>query len=265
MPNARDYKGDRKKLLIYGPTGSGKTEGILTFPGKKFVYVLDPAGLETLAGHDVEYELFTPKEHTKLKKNTIITAGGKTKGITSFRPDPDLYAAFEDDLDKRLTDDFFSEYDLVAIDSITMLLEMVMAHIMNAQGKIGQPPELQDYFLRSDGLANLIKALVSKDLIVYITAHSEVLQDEVTRRIEEQIALPAKLKRLLPIQFSDVIFTYTETDSKGRPNWFGQFFPDRRHPNVRTSLKNVKQVENITVDHKKPIEGQGLYGVFSRG
>ena len=73
MPNAKDAPLEVFTICNVGGTGSGKTLGLLTLPGKKFDYIFDPNALKTLRGHDVDYETFIP-EHLDLDAVTLASA-----------------------------------------------------------------------------------------------------------------------------------------------------------------------------------------------
>jgi hypothetical protein len=259
MPNARDYQGQAKKFLVYGRTGAGKSCGLLTHPGKKFAYVFDPAGLESFAGYDVEYEMFVPD--MKIKKGKL---GKGSRSVEMLRPDPSLYLAFEKDFEDKASSGFFDQFDIIAFESLTTLMDMMMWYILDAQGRGNSAPEIQDYYFRTDGMKNIVRVAAANTRTVYCSAHVETSQDETTKRIETSLFLPASLKAGLPLLFSEVLLVFAETDAKkGVPRYFVQLLPDRKCPDIRTSLKNVKHQEDITVDWSRPPAGQGLFGLYS--
>lgn len=260
MPNAKDYTGGERKYLIYGFTGAGKTTATLTFPGKKMYYIFDPAGLESLAGHDVDYEMFVPD--MTIKKSQL---GKGSSHVKMVRPDPKAYPEFEEALEKHIEDGYLNNYDVIIFDSITTLMTMMMAYILDAQGRGNAPPEYQDYYFRSDGMQNLVRVLSSlRGKTIVFTAHTVTTQDKVTGRIQTVIYLPDALKTNLPLLFSEVLYLSVESSRQGELEYSVQTSPTRQVPTVRSSLRGVKPQEDITIDWDKPIENQGLSGLYAR-
>jgi GTPase SAR1 family protein len=259
MNNAKDYlKGTRLKVLVYGLTGSGKSSALLSHPGKKFVYIFDPAGLETFAGHDVDYEMFVPEMQVMAKSKL----GSKSKAAELLRPDPKTYLRFEKDFEDKAGSGFFKAYDLIGFESLTTLLPMIMWYILDSQGRGNSAPEIADYYYRADGIANIVRLAASIASVVFFSAHSETSKDEVSGRIENNLFLPAALKANLPLLFSEVVHTTVEPDKEGNVLYLMQMKPDKRSPLVRTSLSNVKPFEDVTIDWDKPVAGQGFFSLY---
>jgi len=56
-PNAKDAElSSQTSIFALGEIGAGKTSQIATLPGRKFAYLFDPNALNSLSGHDVDYE-----------------------------------------------------------------------------------------------------------------------------------------------------------------------------------------------------------------
>jgi len=261
MPNAKDYqKGTQLKVLAYGPTGGGKSSAFLTHPGKKFVYIFDPAGLETYAGHDVEYEMFVP-EIVGLTKSTL---GKGSKSAEILRPDPQTYLRFEKDFEQRIADKFFAGYDALGFESLTTFLPMSMWYILEQQGRGNSAPEIQDYYYRTDAISNIVRVAASQAKAVFFSAHCETEKDEVSGRIENMLSLPRSLKTGLPLLFSEVVQFKAEPDRDGNIKYTAQMKPDKRSPLIRTSLSGVQQFEDVTIDWSRPPEGQGFFGLYGK-
>lgn len=262
MPNAKDYvKGSRLKVLAYGLTGAGKSSALLSHPGKKFVYIFDPAGLETFAGHDIDYEMFVPEMQT-LKKSQL---GKNSKQAELLRPDPQTYLRFEQDFEQKAGNGFFKSYDLIGFESLTTLLPMIMWYILEQQGRGNSAPEIADYYYRADGIANIVRLATSQASVTFFSAHCDVAKDEVSGRIENNLYLPAALKANLPLLFSEVVHFLAEPDREGSVLYKAQMKPDKRSPLVRTSLSNVKPFEDVTIDWSKSVEGQGFFSLYNKG
>lgn len=254
MPNAKDYTGGRKNFLVYGAPGAGKSTSLLTLPGRKFAYIFDPSGLESFAGHDIDYELFVPK--LTLSTGQMSKKSGRA---TVIKPDPKTYLYFEQDFESKVDSGFFKDYDIVAFESLTTLMQCLMAYILDVQGRGNKPPEMQDYWHRADGLSNIMRVATSADLIVYASAHVTTAVDEVTKRIETSLAMSDTIKTGLPLLFSEIIHMYAERDRKGGVVYTAQIAPDKRVPIARTSLQGQAPELDVTVDFKrKSLIGQGL-------
>lgn len=257
MSNAKDYTGQNKKFLVYGRTGAGKSASILTHPGRKFVYIFDPAGVETFAGYDVEYEYFVPD--MKLHKGKL----GKDSNMSEFlRPNPKVYLEFERDYEKKARNGFFDQYDLIAFESFSTLQDMLMWYILDAQGRGNSAPEIADYYYRADAMKNLVRIAAANSRIIYCSAHIVTAQDESTKRMETSLFLPKALRIGLPLMFSEVLHLFAETDKNGDPKYYAQFLPGHRMPDIRCSITGVRQQEDITIDWKKDPAGQGLFGLY---
>lgn len=260
MPNAKDYQGEFRNYLVYGMTGSGKSSAFLSYPGPKFAYVFDPSGLETFAGHDVEYELFVPDIVTT-KQGTLGKGSSSAKII---RPDPLTYEKFEADFEQRVGDGYFLKRGgIIGFESATTLLELLVWYILDKQGRGNSVPEIQDYWFRADGFAKLMRVALAQRCEVFCSAHIETAQDETTKVIETGLAFPQALKNRIPLLFSEIIPLKAEVNEKdGTVNYFAHFAPTKRIQQVRTSLKGMKPLVDITMDWKKPLEGQGFFGLY---
>lgn len=260
VKSAKDYtKGHQVKCLLYGLTGAGKSTAILSHPGKKFVYVFDPAGVETYAGHDVDYIAFIPKIDIKRGK-----LGDKSGADTKMlRPDPKTYLYFEEDFEERARSGFFAEYDLIAFESITTLIPMMMWYILHQQGRGNQAPEIQDYYFRFDGMANIVRLAAAQAKTIVFSAHSESGKDESTGRYTTSLALPPALQQALPLMFSEVVHMFADMDQHGKALYSAQMKATKKAPLVRTSLANVNQIEDVTVDWSKPLTGQGFFNLYA--
>lgn len=261
MMNTKNYKGDLKRFLVYGATGSGKSAAFLTHPGKKLAYVFDPSGMETYRGYDVDVLAFQPSmlgmQKAKLGKGSKMTE--------VIRMDPAQYVNFEKDFEGKVQSGFFEDYDIVAFESITVLIDMMMCNILDAQGRGSSAPEIQDYYYRSDFIKNLVRAAVSLPCSVYFSAHVETMQDETSKKIITDLALSNAIRTSIPLLFSEVIYLYVDTDTQGYSKYYAQFKPSRNANTARCSLRDVKQHENVTIDWSKSPANQGLFKLYKEG
>ena len=141
MPNAKDITGlPPQNIMVIGETGSGKTTQIRTLPGKKFVYIFDPNALASLKGCDCDYEVFMPNA-----LELDATLKGFNKGSKSDRMEggsriePTTYPNWVNDINKRVADGFFDDYNWICFDSLTFLGKAIMdrqCFINNRYGKV---------------------------------------------------------------------------------------------------------------------------------
>lgn len=265
MPNAKDTNRVAvPRFLVLGTTGTGKTSGFLTLPGKKFMYCFDPNAIETLRGFDVDYEEFLPDDLslklTSLSKDRMakLSPGTRAKADAGAA----LYQEWEADFEKRLADGFFKNYDAIGLDSFTTLSDMVMDGILALNGRPGQWPNQDDYGPQMLALTNICRTLTGLGKIIYVTGHIEMKQDETTGKILNQPIMTGRLRSKLPLLFSEVLVTSAETDVKKNTNYLVQTRPDRYNQSVRSTLKNSEFLSDITIDWSKPLEGQGLDGLY---
>ena len=258
MPNAKDAQvGKQHLFLILGTTGSGKTTQFLTLPGRKFMYLFDPNALNSIAGQDVDYEQFLPD-----RLNIAVSSLKKGVGDKPQRPvSNQAYVQWERDFEKRLADGFFNDYDCIALDSCTTLLDMIMDRVLTINGRPGQWPNQDDYGPQMNTFTNIMRTVTSLGKTVYVTGHIEPRKDEVTGRLFNTPLLTGRLKSKLPLLFSDIFIAEASSDREGRVKYTMQTVPDRMNPLARCSLPGLAPWQDVTLDMNKPLVGQGL-GAF---
>ena len=260
MPNAQDAPMTVTTILNVGSTGSGKTTGLLTLPGKKFIYIFDPNALATLRGHDVEYETFIP-EHLDLD---AVTLRANTRDNISKAPTPKTYIEFENHFEKGIENNYFDQFNVIGLDSITTLQDVVMDRIMHLNGRFGKQPEMTDYVATTNTIIKIFRTLLSFNKIVYVTGHIEYKQEEATSKMLNVMDFIGRLRRRLPILFSEVWLSYGDPDKEEKMHYFVRTQQDRYNPYLRCSSRFIDPVEDVTVDWSKPLEGQGIGGLLER-
>ena len=86
----------KRRIMVVGDTGSGKTTQFLTFPGRKFAYLFDPAGRESLGDYDGDFAEMLPEQGDLDLAPASIRKQGvkKTQSIKGHKWDPRLYHKF---------------------------------------------------------------------------------------------------------------------------------------------------------------------------
>jgi hypothetical protein len=261
MPNARDaHSTSAHKILVLGSTGSGKTTQILTLPGKTFAYLFDPNAILSLQGADIDYEEFLP-DRLNLSINSLKAGvGDKNRAnITST-----LYNEWEQDFSSRLSDGFFNEYDNICMDSATTFQDLIMDRVLTINGRAGQWPQQDDYGPQMLTFTNVVRNLAATGKTIYMTGHMETFQDKLTQRVFRGPMMTGKLKTKIPLLFSDIFVADAETDQQGVVRHKIQTTKDRLTDCVRTSFKGLNPFEDVTLDFKKPLLGQGIGGLIMR-
>jgi len=261
MPNALDVKGiPPHKFLVLGITGTGKTAQFLTLPGKKFCYLFDPNAILTLKGYDVDYEEFYPQDISLDVQSLSKDRGGDS---VTGKSRSNVYLEWEKDFDKKLSEGFFEDYDVIGLDSGTTLLDLIMDRILAINGRPGAWPQQDDYGPQMVTFTNIMRTLSSMNKIVYVTGHLELDKDDLSQQIYRMPVMTGKLKAKIPLLFSDIFATECVNDGKGNVSYQIQTVSDRRTPTIRCSIKGLDPYEDVTIDWSKPPEGQGLGGILN--
>lgn len=213
MANLSDLKPSNKKtVLIYGESGSGKTCFAASFPGPIHYYDFDgkvSSAAQYLKGSaklgEISYDDCTPK-----------------KGF-----DP---GAFINDEIGKIKDSGSVPYGTIVIDSLTTFADATMAYLMKMNPGIkriitrgAQAPALQDYGIFRLYMKAFISGVLALPCNVVFTAHVHVDKDEHTGRLIYHPMMAGKLAYELPIYFEEVYVSYvkdgkyfaqTQADSK---------------------------------------------------
>lgn len=260
MPNANDPQTSIiHRILILGDTGSGKTTQLLTLPGKKFAYLFDPNALLSLQGYDIDYEEFLPDQLNLSVKS--LKSGISGDAVTQHKNI--LYMEWQKDFEDRMKSGFFDQYDVIAMDSATTLLDLIMDRVLTVNGRAGQWPQQDDYGPQMVAFTNICRTLMAMRKTIYMTGHMEMKQDELSKRIYRQPMMTGRLRTKIPLLFSDIFIAEAENDGKGNISYKVQTVPDRVTTCVRTSIKGLSPYEQVTIDFQKSPDGQGLGALLS--
>lgn len=166
--NAKDLKPDKIKCIVYGQSGTGKTEFACTFP-KPFVIDLDN-GMLSQMGKDIEYE-------------TTRTYEDFMETVTAVEKD--------------------DKYETIIIDSVTMLQELMQETILRLNNK--KSMDIHCHMVLVDMFQQIFVGLTYKNKNVVVTAHEQLIQDEITGAIRIlPLIVGKKLPNQLPLFFDEV-------------------------------------------------------------
>lgn len=268
MPNAKDVQGTfAPRILALGNTGAGKSAQFLTLPGKKFVYIFDPNTLGTLRGHDLDYEEFLAKP---VSLDIKVLDKDKKRDQVMGAVGSDVYMSWERDLAKKLDTGFFKNYQWIGLDSATTFLEIAMDRVLTINGRPGTFPQQDDWGPQMVAFTNTVRTLTGMGIGIYVTGHLQTaMQDEITQKIIQLPLMTGQLRVKIPLLFSDVFVFEGKTvrmqgSTQSSVQYTIQTVPNQRETPIRTAMRGLKPVEDVTIDWGKPVEGQGLGGIIVR-
>lgn len=260
MPNARDaVQLTKKRILMLGYTGNGKSTQILTLPGKKYVYIFDPNALNALQGHDVDYDIYMPAPVGAAVKSLKSATGGDKSAASSS----DIYQKFEQEFNERITSGFFDQYDWICFDSATNLLDLIMDRVLTINGRYGTWPHEDDYGPQMIAFTNLCRTITGMGKSIFMTGHLETKKDKLTQRVGTQPMMTGRLIVKIPLLFSEIFIASTDIDAAGKPSYKIQTTPDSEMRTVRTSIKGLEPFEPVIIDFSKELIGQGIGGILN--
>jgi hypothetical protein len=264
MPNAKDVTEGLHRILLLGNTGTGKTSQFLTLPGKKFMYIFDPNALQTLRGYDVEFEEFLPSA-VKLDAVPSSKEGQAKADKVMMTQKADSYLRWEKDWDDKYNKKYFNQFDWIGFDSCTTFLDLIMERLLTIEGRQGQFPQQNDWGPQMVTFTNIVRTAMSLNKPLFFTGHLKTDKDEVTQSIVQLPLFTGQLREKLPLLFSDIFLTTATADQvHGTVKYTIRSTPNGRETPIRTSLRGLNSIEDVTIDWKKDPVGQGLGGLLAK-
>jgi len=271
MPNAKDAAlSTQERILVAGKTGTGKTAQIWTLPGRKFAYIFDPNSMSTLRGCNVDYEEFYPdflemdatlKGFNKDPKTNKQFVGDKPKK----KLEPHVYMKWIDNINEKVEQGFFKNYDWLILDSLTFLSKSVMDRQLFINNRYGDIEELGDYRVVGSKMADVFGSISSLPISLYCTSHFTTFQDEKTKKIETQLMLPGKARNILPLMFTNVWLAQTAEGEKGQVKYEIRTRPDPRGlQDVRSSIQGLQTIEDVTIRGFGDLASGGIGALLAR-
>lgn len=259
MPNAKDVDTpDRQKILLVGPTGSGKTTQIWTLPGKKFVYIFDPNALASLRGCDCDYEMFLPDTLELDATLKGFNKGASSDRLAASRREPTTYLKWVEDLNKRVEDGFFEDYDWLCFDSGTLLQKSVFDRQLYINNRYGKVEDLADYRVVGSKLSDVFRSIAGLDINIYLTGHLRDFQDETTKKVTTELTLAGSAKSNIPLVMTNVWLARGASEEK-EVKYEIQTRPGRRGlQTIRSSIPGLDFEEDVTIKNFKKPEEYGI-------
>jgi hypothetical protein len=179
-----------RKVLLYGPPGSGKTSLVQTL-GERVQFIELDRGFETAFG----------------LKDKWQEARKKIDVIPCWESDPtkrgDAYTKAKDALIKIHNDKIKGQYKFKCwcVDSFTTLADGCMRNVLGNSGRLDKPPQIQDWGLVFSELERFINLGIAVGLPCVFIAHSS--SDPDTKEVG--LALSGqKFPQKVPVWFDEI-------------------------------------------------------------
>ncbi len=257
--SASDYQLDRLRILAIGPAGSGKTTQLRTLPGKKLLFCFEDNALNSLKGDpNIDYMLYLPDVVEIAPRSLSTKQNARATPATGDKPH-----AFDDfvaDFNALLKDEeTFAKYDVIAIDSLTSLGKAVMDAVLWLNNRMGQQPAQDDWGAQLNTIENTVRKVTSLPKLVYITAHDMLMQDDLTKKIFNELVLTGQLKVRIPMLFSDIFKFQVDGDE-----YKILTRPDRYNVKVRRSIQDLDAEINGTISDLSKASDYGLGALLTK-
>ncbi len=250
IKSTQNYNNDRLRILAIGPAGAGKTTQLRTLKGKKLLFCFEDNALNSLSGDpNIDYQLYLPDvveiapRSLSSKQNVRSTPASEEK--------PEAFDNFVKDFNSLLrpeNKETLAKYNVIAIDSLTSMSKAVMDSILWINNRMGQQPAMDDWAAQLNTIENTVRKITSLPKTVYITAHDTLMQDDLTKKIVNELVLTGQLKTRIPMLFSDILKFQCED---GKFSMLTQ--PDRYNIKIRRSFNLEDPLVNVTIaDFSKP-------------
>ncbi len=246
-----------QRILLCGPTGSGKSAQVWTLPGRKFAYVFDPNALPTYQGcPNLDYVEFLPEFgelDTSLKGFNKDSVSDRVIGGAK---EPRLYEDWRDHLNDFYDEKTYEKYDWIIFDSLTFIVLAMMQRQLFINKRYGQVEDIPDLKVVGAKISDIWSRINGLPVSVMSMSHIQSYENDKTKKIETLLYLPGRARTLLPLSHSNSWATHAG-DKPG--TWEIQTVPERRGlQDIRTSIKGLKPYEDVTI---KDFRKAGEYGI----
>jgi len=191
VPNTKDLKISKIKILVWGKPKSGKTFFFRTFPKPAKAYMFDPNGMLSLRGEDIEYEEYNG---------------------------PSGYRQFRIDLEKDMR---AGTYKSIMIDSLSTLQQCMMKSVQEENIKRTENYQIQEYMIYFSRLRSLLIDLINYPVHLLFTAHQQALENKLTGDVS---ILPSIYGKEMPDEFPMFFDEVYHTEIKPHRNTQSEYF-----------------------------------------
>lgn len=191
------------KVLVYGPSGTGKTILAGSFPGPVEYW-------------DFDHKASSIAQHYKLEKDRLDNINvhqfaqlGKAERIASW----EKRLQFVDANKAKLP------FNTLVIDSLTTMSAMMLDDYIHRSQKglkraLADIPCMQDYQLLDKHLTQIISGLLALPCNVIFIGHMNVEKDESSGMIYRKPLMAGKFADKLPIYFEEVYVSKVDSSQK---------------------------------------------------
>lgn len=255
-----------QRILVVGPTGSGKSGLIWSLPGRKFVFVFDPNTMPTLRGcPDCDIIEFYPDILEVDMALKGFNKGSKDDITKGKKKEPRLYEEWRDYMNEFVDNKMYEGYDWVVFDSMTFVAKSMMDRQLYINDRYGKLEELGDYRVVGSKLTDVFSSIAGLPVNIFATGHMQEFQDDKTKKIVTQIFLPGKARTMLPLSSTNVWQCFSEEGPKGQ-EYKVRTVPDRRGlQDIRTSLRGLQPVEDVTIRDFAHATDYGIGALLKKG
>lgn len=256
------------RILLVGPTGSGKTAQIWSLPGKKFAFVFDPNSAQTLKGcPNLEYVEFLP-EFTDL--DTALKGFNKTSSGKKITPtdkvlgnfEPMLYEEWREYFNDFVAQERHKEYDWLIFDSHTFISKSIMDRQLFINDRYGETEDIPDFKIVGSKFADIFSNVNGLPVNVFATGHLQTYEDDKTKKIVVQLYLPGRARTILPLTYTNV---WEARAGEKAGTWEIKTLPERRGlQDIRTSLRGLAPIEDVTIKDFGKAEEYGIGKLLKR-
>jgi AAA domain len=245
------------RILLVGPTGSGKSAQIWTLPGKKFAFVFDPNTATTIKGcPNLDFAEFLPEfmeMDTALKGFNKGSKSDKTIGRVR---EPRLYEDWREWMNEFVETEAYAKYDWLIFDSHTFLAKAMMDRQLFINSRYGETEELADFKVVGGKFSDIFSRVNGLPINIFSTGHLQTYEDDKTKKIVTQLYLPGRARTILPLSHTNV-WEAQAGDVAG--TWEIKTLPEKRGlQDIRTSIPGLKPVEDVTIKNFGKAEEYGV-------
>lgn len=229
MPSLLDMKQDtKKKILVVGPPGTGKTCFAASFPCP-ILYLDFDLKIDSAAA-------FYAGDEERLKGIEVRQLGKRLDG-----KDPiEEFLQIAKDLGEQQKSDKM-QYQTLVIDSMTTFSSAVLEHIVRTNPGIkrvssrqGVQPGMPDYGILKREFEKLIPGILSLDMNIVMTAHIKIDRSDLTGEIIRSPLMDGSFGHVLPVYFKEVWRTFMKD---GKP--YAQTQSDIYHSFCRSQIPKL--------------------------
>ena len=267
MANAKDtIAEDFHKIFVLGPGGAGKSTLLWTLPGKKFAYLFDPNALRSIQGLDIEYEEFLPDAGELDATMKAFNKNAKPSDKLKKAPEPTTYMRWVDDFNGKIQSGYFRKEGIewLCIDSLTSFINIMYDRHLWINNRYGEVEEQADLKIVGGTLSNVFRSVLGEKMNIYCTGHINTYRDDKTGRLDVAINSPGRSRRQIPLLFTDIFEARAEVIDKKRKHFLLTCAEPRGFQEIRTSLRGIDPVVDVTIDDYTHPENFGIAALLRR-